>query len=45
MKTRASSSASNDWKASPSSAPVSPSTAFRRSGRLIVTTAAGPRRS
>jgi len=45
MKTRASSSASKRWNASPSRAPVGPSTALRRSGRLIVTTAAAPRRS
>jgi hypothetical protein len=45
MKTRASSSASKLWKARPSSAAVGPSTALRRSGRLIVTRAAGPRRS
>jgi hypothetical protein len=44
-KTRASSSASKRWNASPSSAAVSPSTALRRSGRLIVTRAAAPRRS
>jgi hypothetical protein len=43
--TRASSSASKLWNASPSSPAVSPSTAFRRSGRLIVTRAAAPRRS
>jgi hypothetical protein len=44
-KTRASSSPSKRWNAWPSWAAVGPSTALRRSGRLIVTRAATPRRS
>jgi hypothetical protein len=45
MKTRASSSASKRSNASPSRSAVGPSTALRRSGRLMVTRAAAPRRS
>jgi hypothetical protein len=45
MKTRASSSASKRSNASASSSAVGPSTALRRSGRLIVATAAAPWRS